>query len=181
MTRKRRKHENQSFGKKEKDLKNALPAEKEELKKQMKKAKDPKAVNELKGRVAFICSDFGLAKFFSDTNTHVSTRVMGTFGASDKFQREKRKTINGDDLLWAMATLGFEDYLDPLTAYLARYREELLKGDTEGLLQLPSDKALLSDPSFRPLVEKYAADEDAFFADYAEAHLKLSELGFAEA
>ncbi|KAL3645634.1 hypothetical protein CASFOL_010814 [Castilleja foliolosa] len=33
---------------------NALPAEKEELKKQMKKAKDPEAVNELKGRVAFI-------------------------------------------------------------------------------------------------------------------------------
>ncbi|GER32758.1 PERK1-like protein kinase [Striga asiatica] len=25
-------------------------------------------------------ADFGLAKFFSDTNTHVSTRVMGTFG-----------------------------------------------------------------------------------------------------
>lgn len=43
--------------------------------------------------------------------------------ASDKCQREKRKTINGDDLLWAMATLGFEDYIDPLKIYLARYRE----------------------------------------------------------
>ncbi|ONM26391.1 ascorbate peroxidase2 [Zea mays] len=61
------------------------------------------------------------------------------------------------------------------------YFKELLSGEKEGLLQLPSDKALLSDPSFRPLVDKYAADEDAFFADYAEAHLKLSELGFAEA
>ncbi|CAM0151628.1 unnamed protein product [Urochloa decumbens] len=61
------------------------------------------------------------------------------------------------------------------------YFKELLSGEKEGLLQLPSDKALLSDPSFRPLVEKYAADDDAFFADYAEAHLKLSELGFAEA
>ncbi|CAN6463172.1 unnamed protein product [Victoria cruziana] len=60
------------------------------------------------------------------------------------------------------------------------YFQELLAGDKEGLLQLPSDKALLSDPAFRPLVEKYAADEDAFFADYAEAHRKLSELGFAE-
>ncbi|KDO73086.1 hypothetical protein CISIN_1g024615mg [Citrus sinensis] len=58
---------------------------------------------------------------------------------------------------------------------------ELLTGEKDGLLQLPSDKALLDDPVFRPLVEKYAADEDAFFADYAEAHLKLSELGFAEA
>ncbi|CAN4116983.1 unnamed protein product [Withania somnifera] len=36
---------------------------------------------------------------------------------------EKRKTINGDDLLWAMATLGFEDYIEPLKVYLARYRE----------------------------------------------------------
>ncbi|CAI9105229.1 OLC1v1004103C1 [Oldenlandia corymbosa var. corymbosa] len=61
------------------------------------------------------------------------------------------------------------------------YFTELLSGEKEGLLQLPSDKALLSDPAFRPLVEKYAADEDAFFADYAEAHLKLSELGFADA
>ncbi|PWA90740.1 NF-Y protein [Artemisia annua] len=46
-----------------------------------------------------------------------------TSEASDKCQKEKRKTINGDDLLWAMATLGFEDYIDPLKAYLARYRE----------------------------------------------------------
>ncbi|CAL9123902.1 unnamed protein product [Musa textilis] len=43
--------------------------------------------------------------------------------ASDKCQREKRKTINGDDLLWAMTTLGFEDYAEPLKAYLQRFRE----------------------------------------------------------
>lgn len=29
----------------------------------------------------------------------------------------------------------------------------------------------------RPFAEKYAADEEAFFADYAQAHAKLSELG----
>ncbi|CAN6206029.1 unnamed protein product [Urochloa humidicola] len=43
--------------------------------------------------------------------------------ASDKCQREKRKTINGDDLLWAMTTLGFEDYVDPLKLYLHKFRE----------------------------------------------------------
>ena len=43
--------------------------------------------------------------------------------ASDKCQREKRKTINGDDLLWAMATLGFEEYIEPLKVYLQKYRE----------------------------------------------------------
>ncbi|XP_073021301.1 nuclear transcription factor Y subunit B-1-like [Primulina eburnea] len=53
-----------------------------------------------------------------------------TSEASDKCQKEKRKTINGDDLLWAMATLGFEEYIAPLKAYLARYRE--LEGDTKG-------------------------------------------------
>ncbi|KAK4281444.1 hypothetical protein QN277_012937 [Acacia crassicarpa] len=52
-----------------------------------------------------------------------------TSEASDKCQREKRKTINGDDLLWAMATLGFEEYIDPLKIYLARYRE--MEGDTK--------------------------------------------------
>jgi len=53
--------------------------------------------------------------------------------ASDKCQREKRKTINGDDLLWAMATLGFEDYIEPLKVYLARYREVMI---TKFLIQL---------------------------------------------
>ncbi|KAJ6366079.1 hypothetical protein OIU77_002619 [Salix suchowensis] len=36
--------------------------------------------------------------------------------ASDKCQREKRKTINGDDLLWAMTILGFENYVGTLEA-----------------------------------------------------------------
>ncbi|CAA3030829.1 nuclear transcription factor Y subunit B-1 isoform X1 [Olea europaea subsp. europaea] len=53
-----------------------------------------------------------------------------TSEASDKCQKEKRKTVNGDDLLWAMATLGFEDYIAPLKAYLARYREVV--GDAKG-------------------------------------------------
>ncbi|GMH26409.1 hypothetical protein Nepgr_028252 [Nepenthes gracilis] len=53
-----------------------------------------------------------------------------TSEASDKCHREKRKTINGDDLLWAMATLGFEEYIEPLKLYLTRYRE--MEGDTKG-------------------------------------------------
>ncbi|KAF5727896.1 nuclear transcription factor Y subunit B-7-like [Tripterygium wilfordii] len=43
--------------------------------------------------------------------------------ASDKCQREKRKTINGDDIIWAITTLGFEDYVGPLKLYLNKYRE----------------------------------------------------------
>ncbi|CAD5193989.1 unnamed protein product [Musa acuminata subsp. malaccensis] len=50
--------------------------------------------------------------------------------ASDKCQREKRKTINGDDLLWAMTTLGFEEYAEPLKVYLQRFRE--MEGEKSG-------------------------------------------------
>ncbi|KVI04093.1 L-ascorbate peroxidase 3-like [Cynara cardunculus var. scolymus] len=58
------------------------------------------------------------------------------------------------------------------------YFVELLKGESEGLLKLPTDVALLEDPGFRHYVDLYAKDEDAFFADYAVSHKKLSELGF---
>ncbi|CAH1436201.1 unnamed protein product [Lactuca virosa] len=47
--------------------------------------------------------------------------------ASDKCQQEKRKTINGDDIIWAITTLGFEEYVDPLQKYLLKYRD--LEGD----------------------------------------------------
>ncbi|KAJ8572200.1 hypothetical protein K7X08_008711 [Anisodus acutangulus] len=57
------------------------------------------------------------------------------------------------------------------------YFVELLKGESEGLLKLPTDIALLDDPEFRQYVELYAKDEDAFFRDYAISHKKLSELG----
>mmetsp|Transcript_15667 Transcript_15667/g.28308 ORF Transcript_15667/g.28308 Transcript_15667/m.28308 type:complete len:146 (+) Transcript_15667:189-626(+) len=51
-----------------------------------------------------------------------------TSEASDKCLQEKRKTINGDDLLWAMSTLGFDKYVEPLKLYLAKYREAV-RGD----------------------------------------------------
>ncbi|XP_044949151.1 nuclear transcription factor Y subunit B-4-like [Hordeum vulgare subsp. vulgare] len=40
-----------------------------------------------------------------------------TTEASDKCMKEKCKTINGDDLIWSMGTLGFEDYVEPLKLY----------------------------------------------------------------
>ncbi|XP_057965214.1 L-ascorbate peroxidase 3-like [Malania oleifera] len=58
------------------------------------------------------------------------------------------------------------------------YFVELLKGNREGLLQLPTDKALIQDPDFYHYVVQYVKDEEAFFTDYAMSHKKLSELGF---
>jgi nuclear transcription Y subunit beta len=37
--------------------------------------------------------------------------------------KEKRKTINGEDLIWSLGTLGFEEYVEPLKHYLKLYRE----------------------------------------------------------
>uniref|UniRef100_A0A0C9RLQ4 TSA: Wollemia nobilis Ref_Wollemi_Transcript_12091_826 transcribed RNA sequence n=1 Tax=Wollemia nobilis TaxID=56998 RepID=A0A0C9RLQ4_9CONI len=65
--------------------------------------------------------------------------------ASDKCQREKRKTINGDDLLWAMGTLGFENYVDPLKLYLQKYRE--LEGEKTTMAKQSGDQSPSKDAS----------------------------------
>ncbi|GER52209.1 nuclear factor Y [Striga asiatica] len=43
--------------------------------------------------------------------------------ASEKCRKERRKTVNGDDICWALGTLGFDDYAGPMKRYLDRYRE----------------------------------------------------------
>lgn len=47
----------------------------------------------------------------------------------------------------------------------------------EGLMMLPTDMALLSDPGFKEWVLLYADDKAAFYADFANAFAKLMELG----
>ncbi|KAG6531617.1 hypothetical protein ZIOFF_005433 [Zingiber officinale] len=46
-----------------------------------------------------------------------------TSEACERCMTLKKKTINGDDVLWSMATLGFEDYVPPLKLYLGKYRQ----------------------------------------------------------
>ncbi|KAK5240569.1 transcriptional activator hap3, partial [Cryomyces antarcticus] len=46
-----------------------------------------------------------------------------TSEGAEKCQQEKRKTVNGEDILFAMTSLGFENYAEALKIYLARYRE----------------------------------------------------------
>ncbi|KAL4312728.1 hypothetical protein GQ457_01G049930 [Hibiscus cannabinus] len=43
--------------------------------------------------------------------------------ANERCQHEQRKTITAEDVLWAMGKLGFDDYIEPLTVFLNRYRE----------------------------------------------------------
>lgn len=50
-------------------------------------------------------------------------RLLTRRAASEKCQQEKRKTVNGEDILFAMTSLGFENYGEALKIYLGRYRE----------------------------------------------------------
>ncbi|KAK3703508.1 hypothetical protein QZH41_006198, partial [Actinostola sp. cb2023] len=52
--------------------------------------------------------------------------------ASERCHQEKRKTINGEDILFAMQTLGFDNYVEPLKLYLQKYRESI-KGEKSTL------------------------------------------------
>lgn len=69
-----------------------------------------------------------------------------TSEASDMCLKEKRKTINSDDLIGAMTTLGFDNYVEPLKVYLHRYRE--LEGDTRTTSgSQNASEALMTDES----------------------------------
>ena len=46
-----------------------------------------------------------------------------TSEASDRCLQEKRKTINGEDILLAMSSLGFDSYIEPLRVFLAKVRD----------------------------------------------------------
>ncbi len=51
---------------------------------------------------------------------------------------------------------------------------------TGALMMLPTDMALVQDKSMRKHVERYARDEQAFFADFQKAFGTLLELGVPE-
>ncbi|CAK7264768.1 transcriptional activator hap3 [Sporothrix epigloea] len=55
-----------------------------------------------------------------------------TSEASEKCHQEKRKTVNGEDILFAMTSLGFENYAEALKIYLSKYRESQSgRGDSQ--------------------------------------------------
>jgi nuclear transcription Y subunit beta len=52
--------------------------------------------------------------------------------ANEQCQRKQRKTITAEDVLSAMSRLGFDDYVEPLSIYLHRYRE--FEGEARGVV-----------------------------------------------
>jgi nuclear transcription Y subunit beta len=59
-----------------------------------------------------------------------------TSEASERCLQENRKTVNGDDIIWAMNALGFDNYCEPMSIYLKKYRDSA-----------KSDRAILSAAS----------------------------------
>ncbi|XP_057958434.1 nuclear transcription factor Y subunit B-1-like [Malania oleifera] len=70
-----------------------------------------------------------VSKEAKETMQECASEFIGfvTGEASDKCRKERRKTVNGDDICWALGTLGFDNYAGPLRRYLTKYRE--LEGD----------------------------------------------------
>lgn len=65
----------------------------------------------------YVVRGFPLTKYKEETKSHPWLL------ASEKCQQEKRKTVNGEDILFAMTSLGFENYAEALKIYLSKYRE----------------------------------------------------------
>lgn len=74
----------------------------------------------------------------------------------------------GFDTRWCMNPYVFDN----------TYFKELLLGDRSKYFKTEADHRLVSETRYRGWVEKYAADQAFFFANYARAHVKLSELTF---
>ncbi|XP_031493324.1 nuclear transcription factor Y subunit B-6-like [Nymphaea colorata] len=70
----------------------------------------------------------GHAKISDDAKETVQDCVseyisIVTREANRRCQLEQRKTITADDVLWAMRKLGLDDYVEPLSVYLHKFRE----------------------------------------------------------
>ncbi|WCJ23515.1 Nuclear transcription factor Y subunit B [Euphorbia peplus] len=63
--------------------------------------------------------------------------------ASERCRKERRKTVNGDDVCWAMVSLGFDDHEGPLRRYLEKYRE--IEGDRSANQEKGSSSNVLEE------------------------------------
>ncbi|ELQ43287.1 nuclear transcription factor Y subunit B-3 [Pyricularia oryzae Y34] len=77
-------------------------------------------------------------------------RWLPIANASEKCHQEKRKTVNGEDILFAMTSLGFENYSEALKIYLAKYREQNQSTRGEGQQNRPSSQGYGAPPGAAP-------------------------------
>ncbi|BGP00025.1 Nuclear transcription factor Y subunit B-1 [Rhodotorula toruloides ATCC 204091] len=96
-----------------------------------------------------------------------------TSEAAERCLVEKRKTINGEDILFAMATLGFDSYAEVLKVYLAKYREQQRasgkRAQKRAAKEAAAAAASTSAAQPAPSVEAAAVDYDDDFGGLAES------------
>lgn len=74
-----------------------------------------------------------------------------TSEASDRCAADKRKTINGEDILISLHALGFENYAEVLKIYLAKYRQQqalknqMMYEQEEGGLGVEEDRGKIEE------------------------------------
>ena len=92
------------------------------------------------------------------------------------------KVRSGFDGPWTQDPLKFDNsYFVNLVTFTWSKRKwdgpEQYEDSSKRFMMLPTDIALKTDPHFRVHVERYAADESAFRAEFAVAFAKLLALG----
>jgi histone H3/H4 len=81
-----------------------------------------KIAKDAKETVQECVSEF-IAFITSEYHASLSSFCQSFNRASDRCQQEKRKTINGEDIVWAMEALGFDQYGQLMKLYLQKYKE----------------------------------------------------------
>ncbi|XP_054783459.1 nuclear transcription factor Y subunit B-like [Prosopis cineraria] len=107
--------------------------------------------------------------------------------ASDKCHRENRKTVNGDDICWALSALGFDNYAEAIARYLHKYRQaerDKIINNHKSKAHAPLTQHVLEDSSARKSssqAEKQrpeisAASENRVPEDKPPGQINLDEL-----
>ncbi len=83
-------------------------------------------------------------------------------------------------------TLGGKGFGDPLTFDATYYRTLLQKPwndpkvEMSSMIGIPTDRVLPDDPVCRPIIERFAQDEAAFFQEFVKAYVYLCTVNHQE-
>ena len=84
-----------------------------------------------------------------------------TAEANERCQREQRKTVTAEDVLWAMEKLGFDNYAHPLSLYLHRYRES--EGEPASVRRASSAMGINNNMVHPPYINSHGFGACCFF------------------